>query len=152
MASHYTVAEEMLGAASAQRGLGGMSRTAAPIGPNMMDGGAASKVGVNPQPYNNQRLQIQNIQQNTSAAVPQAQADAVMDVRKQQLVQNNAEYKAQEFAENRKAEVLHVMGAPAIAEMSMKSGPEVAKIRHDVATGKAMAMGANPDLIANAIA
>ena len=56
MASHYTVAEEMLGAASAQRGLGGMSRTAAPIGPNMMDGGAASKVGVNTQPYNNQRL------------------------------------------------------------------------------------------------
>ena len=51
MASHYTVAEEMLGAASAQRGLGGMSRTAAPIGPNMMDGGAASKVGVNTQPY-----------------------------------------------------------------------------------------------------
>ena len=63
MASPYTIAEEMLGASSAQRGLTGMERTAAPKGPNMMDGGAASKVGVNTQPYNNSRLQEQNILQ-----------------------------------------------------------------------------------------
>ena len=44
MASPYRVAEEMLGAASAQRGLEGMQRTAAPLGPNMYDGGPASKV------------------------------------------------------------------------------------------------------------
>ena len=57
-----------------------MERTAAPKGPNM-DGGAASKVAVNSQPYNNQRLQEQNIQQNMTSGFPQAQADAVHDVR-----------------------------------------------------------------------
>ena len=76
----FTAAEETLGIASAQRGLGGMERTAAPKGPNMFDGGAASKVAVNSQPYNNARLQEQNILQNMTSALPQAQADAVHDV------------------------------------------------------------------------
>ena len=151
MNSPYRVAEEMLGASSAQRGLAGMERTAAPKGPNMMDGGAASKVGVNSQPYNNQRLQVQNIQQNMGSGIPQSQADAVQDVRKQQLVQDNAEYKANEFAESRKAEVLSVLGSPATMAMGQMADPEMAKFRNDIATGKAMAMGANPDLVQNAM-
>jgi len=151
MASPYTIAEEMLGASSSQRGLAGMERTAAPKGPNMMDGGAASKVGVNTQPYNNSRLQEQNNLQNTSSAVPQAEADAIMDVRKQRLVGDNAEYKAAEFAEERKAEVLSVLGSPATQAMASMTPPEASKFRNDIATGKAMAMGANPDLVQNAI-
>ena len=63
--SPYTIAEETLGQASMMRGLGGMERTNAPKGPNMYDGGAASKVQLNTQPYNNERLQQQNIMQNT---------------------------------------------------------------------------------------
>ena len=74
--SYLTAAEETLGMSSAQRGLGGMQRTAANPGPNMFDSGAASKVAVNNQPYNNARLQEQNIGQNITSALPQAQADA----------------------------------------------------------------------------
>jgi len=44
--SYLTAAEETLGMSSAQRGLGGMQRTAANPGPNMFDSGAASKVAV----------------------------------------------------------------------------------------------------------
>ena len=74
-----------------------------------------------------------------------------MDVRKQRLVGDNAEYKASEFAEERKAEVLSVLGSPATQAMASMTPPEAAKFRNDIATGKAMAMGANPDLVQNAI-
>ena len=147
----FTAAEETLGIASAQRGLGGMERTAAPKGPNMFDDGAASKVAVNSQPYNNARLQEQNILQNMTSALPQAQADAVHDVRKQELVADNARFKAERFAKQRTAEVAAVLGSPAIQQMSQMTEPEVLKLRNDVAVGKAMAMGANPDLVQNAL-
>ena len=35
------------------RGITGMERTSAPLGPNMFDGGPASKVTENTQPFNN---------------------------------------------------------------------------------------------------
>ena len=149
--SPFTVAEEALGQSSAMRGLGGMERTTAPKGPNMFDSGAASKVGVNSQPYNNERLLQQNILQNTVTAASQANADAVQQTRKAQLVQDNAEYKANQMLEGRKTEILTVLGAPATAAMGNMSPPEQAKFRQDIATGKAMAMGVNPDLIANEI-
>ena len=95
MASPYRVSEEMLPKASAQRGLGAMQRTAAPLGPNMFDSGPASKVQANTQPFNNARLETQSIMQNTTSAASQASADAVNDLRKQQLVMDNATYKAQ---------------------------------------------------------
>ena len=110
--SPFTIAEETLGASSAAHGLGGMARTAAPKGPNMYDTGAASKVQMNTQPYNNQRLQQQNILQNVESAAPQANSNAVQQMRKQQLVQDNAEYKANAFAEQRKSEVLSVLRCP----------------------------------------
>ena len=147
----FTVAEEALGQSSAMRGLGGMERTSAPKGPNMYDGGAASKVQVNTQPYNNERLLQQNILQNTAAAAPQANVDAVQQVRKGQLVQDNAEYKANSMLEERKSEILSVMGAPATLAMGNMSPPEQAKFRQDIATGKAMSMGVNPDLVAEQV-
>lgn len=147
--SPFTIAEETLGAASAQRGLSGLERTSAPKGPNMYDGGAASKVQLNTQPYNNQRLQQQNILQNTAAAAPQANSAAVQQVRKQQLVNDNAEYKANAFAEQRKTEVLSVLGAPAIAAMGAMEPADQQAMRQNIATGKAMSMGMNPDLASN---
>ena len=147
--SPFTIAEESLGAASAARGLSGMERTAAPKGPNMYDGGAASKVKLNTQPYNNERLQEQNIIQNTGSAATQANSNAVQQVRKQQLVQDNAEYKANAFAEARKTEVLSVLGAPAIAAMGAMEPAEQQAMRKNIAVGKAMSMGVNPDLADN---
>jgi len=149
--SYLTAAEETLGMSSAQRGLGGMQRTAATPGPNMFDSGAASKVAVNNQPYNNARLQEQNIGQNIASALPQSQADAVMDVRKQQLVADNAQFSADRFAKQRTAEVAAVLGSPAIQQMGMMNDLQLAKVRNDTAVGKAMAMGANPDLVQNAM-
>ena len=147
----FTVAEEMLGATSAGRGLQGMERTAAPKGPNMYDGGPASKVGVNTQPYNNARMMEQNVMQNTTAAIPQAGANAVQGMRKQQLVGDNQEYKANMMLEERKQEILSVMNAPATLAMGNMSPPDMEKFRSDIATGKAQAMGMSPDLIQNQI-
>ena len=96
--SPYTVAEESLPMSSMGRGQSGMQRTSAPLGPNMYDQGAASKVGVNTQPYNNERLLQQNVLQNTTAAAPQANANAVQQARKGQLVEDNAQYKTNRAA------------------------------------------------------
>lgn len=150
MASPYTVAEEMLGAASAQRNLGAMQRTAAPMGPNMYDSGPASKVGANTQPFNNGRMREQSILQNTGTASSQAAVDAVNDVRKQQLVMDNAEYSAN-FAESRKGEVMAALGSPATQMIGSMTPIESEAFRHNIATGKAQAMGMNPDLIQNAV-
>ena len=149
--SPFTVAEESLGASSAMRGLGGMERTAAPKGPNMFDSGAASKVQVNTQPFNNNRLQLQNVQQNTTAAIPQAASEAIQQGRKMQLVGDNQEYKANQLLEERKSEILSVMNAPATLAMGNMSPPQMEQFRSDIATGKAMAMGVNPDLVQNQI-
>ena len=147
----FTVAEEMLGATSAGRGLSGMERTAAPKGPNMYDGGPASKVGVNTQPFNNARMMEQNVMQNTTAAIPQAGAAAIQQGRKMQLVGDNQEYKANQLLEERKSEILTVMNAPATLALGNMNGPDMAKFREDIATGKAMAMGVNPDLAQNQV-
>ena len=147
----FTVAEESLGASSAMRGLGGMERTAAPKGPNMFDAGAASKVTENTQPFNNARLMQQNIQQNTTAAIPQAASSAVQQSRKMQLIGDNQEYKANQMLEERKSEILSVMNAPATLAMGNMSPPDMAKFRQDIATSKAMAMGVNPDLVQNQV-
>ena len=150
MASPYTVAEEMLGAASAQRNLGGMQRTAAPMGPNMYDSGPASKVGANTQPFNNARMREQGILQNTGSAASQASVDAVNDIRKQQLVMDNAEYSAN-FAADRKKEVMTALGSPATQMIGDMTPVEGKSFRDNNLFIKAQAMGMNPDLMANAI-
>jgi hypothetical protein len=149
--SPFTVAEESLAASSAMRGQNGMQRTSAPMGPNMFDGGPASKVQLNTQPYNNSRMQEQGIMQNTAAAIPQAGADAIQQSRKMQLVGDNQEYKASQMLEERKSEILSVMNAPATLAMGNMSGPDMERFRSDIAVSKAQAMGVNPDLVQNQI-
>lgn len=147
--SPFTVAEESLGQSSMMRGFGGMERTAAPKGPNMFDSGPASKVTENTQPYNNARMQEQGIVQNTLSAVPQAESHAVQQSRKMGLVQDNSDYKANQFMEQRKEEVMSVLNTPATLAMGNMSPPEEAAFRNHIAVGKAQAMGVNPDLVQN---
>ena len=138
------ISEEMLHMSSPQ----GMSRTAASLGPNAYDSGGASKL-VNTQPYNNERLAQQNILQNTISGAQQAQSNAVMDVRKNQLVADNQDAKANEFAATRMAELLYAndQGTALMKVNALMRSPEGEKFRMDIATGKAMAMGVNPDLV-----
>ena len=144
--SPFSVAQESLGQSSAMRGLDGMQRTAAPLGPNMMDSGPASKVGENTQGFNNARMQQQNILQNTVAAAPQAGADAKQQMNKQLLVESNAE---QAFLRDRLKEVTSVMDTPALDTMGGMSDTESIAFRQNIATGKAMGMGVNPDIVLN---
>ena len=118
MANPYSVAEMMLPQSSGMRGLDGMNRTAAPPGPNAYDQGGSSKPSGNTQPYNNERLAQQNMMVRQSDALPQAQSANVQGFRKEQLVGANEEYKAASFANERKAEVMEVLGSPATQYMS----------------------------------
>ena len=126
--SPFTVAEESLGASSAMRGLGGMERTAAPKGPNMFDGGPASKVQVNTQPFNNARLMQQNIQQNTTAAIPQAASEAIQQAARCNWLTTTKSTKQTSCLKQRKSEILSVMNAPATLAMGNMSPPEMAKV------------------------
>ena len=75
----YTIAEETLGQSSMQRNLPGMvSKT--PPGPNMFDGGAESKPGVNSQLASNERLRMQEMSRNIESAGPQANVGAARGV------------------------------------------------------------------------
>jgi hypothetical protein len=119
------------------------------MGPNLMDSGGASKPNVNTQPFNNMRLEQQNLQQNVGAAMTQAEAAAVQNTRKGQLVEDNAQYKADQMLTERKSEILSMMNSPATLAMGNMSPAEMTKFRQDIATGKAMAMGVNPDIVQN---
>ena len=147
MASPYRISEETLGMSSIQRGLPGMVSKVQP-GPNMFDGGASSKPSVNAQPYNNERLKGQEISRNIESAAPQAAADATRNVGKQIDAQSNAENKAQTFAANRMSEVLYAneSGSALMKLNSVMQSPEKGEFMQDIATGKAMAAGLNPDL------
>ena len=139
----------MLPQSSAMRGLDGMNRTSAPPGPNAFDLGGSSKPSVNTQPYNNERLAEQNMMVRQADALGQAQSAGLQGQRKQQLVQDNEEYKAASFANERKAEVMEVLGSPATQYMSQMDDIEGAAGRNSIATGKAMSVGMNPDLVQN---
>jgi len=150
--SPYSVAEETLGAASVNRGLPGMVSPVRP-GPNLYDGGAASKPQVNSQPYNNDRLLEQNMTQNMHSAAPQAAAEAMGQVRKASSEQAGLEQKARQFATERKSEVIYTlaggaegMNNSAIGRMGALSDVDTQRLMESVATGKAMAQGLNPDL------
>ena len=69
MATPFSVAEHTLHQSNAMRGLQGMDRTSAPMGPNAYDRGGASKPSVNTQPYNNERLAQQNMMVRQSDAL-----------------------------------------------------------------------------------
>ena len=138
-------AEEALRVAEMDRGQEGMSRTTAPIGPNLQDGGGMSKPNVNTQPYNNERLMGQNVSQNQSTQVPLMQANAIGQVRKQTAEMSGQEYKANEFKNERVAQMLYANdGGSATFQMGI---PEVANIRQQhVAEQKLMANGINPQI------
>ena len=138
----------MLPGSSNMRGLEAMNRTSAPPGPNLYDQGGSSKPNVNTQPYNNERLALQNQMIRKGDAVSQAQASAVDGVKKQQLLQANSDYKSNEFAAERKAEVMEVLGSPATQYMSQMGDVEGEAFRKNIATSKAMSIGMNPDLAA----
>ena len=149
MANPYSVAEMMLPQSSSMRGLDGMSRTSAPPGPNAYDQGGSSKPSVNTQPFNNERLAEQNMMVRQADALPQAQSANVQAFRKQNLVGANEEFKAASFANERKAEVMEVLGSPATQYMSQMDDVEGKALRNNMAVSKAMSIGANPDLIQN---
>ena len=138
-------AEEALRLAEIGRGQEGMSRTAAPVGPNLTDGGGMSKPNVNTQPFNNTRLMEQNMQQNMTAAVPGQQANALGQVRKGMAEQSDSEYKANEFKNERVAQMMYANdGGSATFKMGI---PEVAqKVSQHVAEQKLMAYGINPQV------
>lgn len=147
MASPYNLSEMMLPQSSSMRGLQGMNRTAAPPGPNSYDQGGASKAGVNTQPYNNERLAAQNMMIRQGDAVSQAQASAVDSTKKQQLLQDNQDFKTNSWALRRVAEVMEVQGSPATQYMSQMGDVEGEAFRKNIMTSKAMLVGANPDLV-----
>ena len=138
-------AEEALRLAEIGRGQEGMSRTAAPVGPNLADGGGMSKPNVNTQPFNNTRLMEQNMSENMRSAVPAQQANALGQVRKGVAEQSGEEYKANEFKNERVAQMLYANdGGNATMRMSI---PEVAQAtQQHVAEQKLMAYGVNPQV------
>ena len=138
-------AEEALRLAEQGRGQEAMGRTAAPVGPNLQDGGGMSKPNVNTQPYNNQRLMEQNMGQNMSSAVPGQQANSIGQVRKQAAEMSGEEYKANEFKNERVAQFLYANdGGNATFQLGI---PEVAqRTQQHVAEQKLMANGINPQI------
>ena len=138
-------AEEALRLAEIGRGQEGMSRTAAPVGPNLADGGGMSKPNVNTQPYNNTRLMDQNIGQRVQEAIPGQQANALGQVRKANLDASQKDFETNQFKNQRVAEFLFANdGGNATFEMSF---PEVAQQRQQhVAEQKLMAYGINPQV------
>ena len=147
MTSPIPVSREMLGMNSASRGLQGMISPVPEID-NAMDRGGASKVAVNTQPFNNQRFQEQNILQNTLSAAPQAATNAAGQIRTQNAAMTDQEAKAQQFASSRMSEALYAnqSGTALMRLNAVMQSPERSKFLNDIATGKAMAQGLNPDL------
>ena len=147
----YTVAEQTLGQSSMQRNLPGMVSKVQP-GPNMFDAGAESKPGVNSQLASNQRLSMQETSRNIESAGPQANVGAARNAGKQVLDQADAENKAQAFAAQRMSEMLYAndSGTALMRMNSVMQSPDKDKFLNDIATGKAMAAGMNPDLGADA--
>ena len=147
MNSPYPIAQELLGQSSAARNLQGMVSPVRP-GPNMYDRGGASKPSVNTQPYNNERLAQQNMLQNISSAGPQANVNAAGDVRAKTSQQSDAEAKAQIFAAERMSEALYAnqSGSALMRLNAVMQSPDKSKFMNDIAVGKAMAQGMNPDL------
>tara|TARA_S200002703_G_scaffold81751_1_gene70484 strand:- start:187 stop:663 length:477 start_codon:yes stop_codon:yes gene_type:complete len=141
---------EFLGASLEHNGIPGMARTSAPEVPNMYSGPDA-QVGMNHQPTSQNRLKEQSFKQNASTAVAGAQANAVQQTRRDQLVADNQAHRTQQVFTNYLQDVLSKTGGDAIMEIGSQTPIENKKFRTDVATQKAMTMGINPNLILNAL-
>ena len=149
--SPHTVAEEMLLLSSAGRGQQGMQTTSANPGPNAWNdsSGFSNPAASNNQDFVTQKLAVQNIEQNTLSAIPQAGAKVIGEAREGLTHESTKAYEAQRFANERLSELISV-NAPAgkgLLELNrVMNSPERAAFENDIATGKLMAMGMNPDL------
>ena len=143
----YTVAEETLGQSSMQRNLPGMVSKVQP-GPQALQDPLSMPNGNYQQLASNERLKRQEMSRNIETAAPQANVGAVQSFRKQGLEQSNSEAKAQKFASERMSEMLYAndSGTALMKLNETMGGPDRAKFLNDIATGKAMAAGMNPDL------
>ena len=141
-------AEEALKLSSMSRNQGGMTRTSAPIGSErMLSGGLTDKVEFNEQPEKNQRYTEQGIKSNTMSAVPQAQANSIRGLRKQQTDISQQEYEAQELLNRRKAEILYANdgGAAVMAMNELGANPPALKeFNRRIGESQAMAQANNP--------
>ena len=150
MANPYSVAELSLPQSNQMNGLAAMNRTSATPGPNQFDSGGHTKPGAEGvQAFMNDRLASQNLMVRQSDLISQKQAQAVQDHRKERLVLDNQEYKDVAFREERKNEVLEVLGAPAIQHMGRMNDLERKAHRTNIATSNAMAAGLPADLVQN---
>ena len=147
MKSPYQVSEQMLGQASMGRNLPGMVSPVRP-GPNAYDQGGASKPSVNTQPFNNERLAMQNAAQNVMSSSPQQVANAMGQTRASGAEQTDAQTKAQQLVSERMSEALFAneSGSALMRLNAVMQGPDRNKFMNDIATGKAMAMGIDPAL------
>ena len=147
MLSPYSIAEETLPKSSMMRNAGGMNSPVRP-GPNMYDSGGASKPQVNTQPYNNQRLSEQTMMQNIISSAPQAATNAAGQVRSQTAALSDREGKAQQLLATRASEALYAnqSGTALMRLNAVMQSPDRDKFLNDIAVGKAMAQGLNPDL------
>lgn len=144
----HPASEETLAMSSEGRNQAGMLRTSAPIGTErMLSSGPMDKVEVNDQPYNNTQHTLQNQKQNIISAIPQAQANAISGVRKGTADQSQAEYKAQEFANERMAEVLYANDGGAALMKINELAADPAQMRNfmqRIGEAKVATMGNNP--------
>ena len=141
-------AEEALQLASIARNQGSMTRTSAPIGPErLLSTGMTDKVEINEQPERNAGYTEESIKSNTMSAVPQAQANSIRGMRKQQTDISQQEYEAQELVNRRKAEVLYANdGGAAVMKMNALANDPVQgkEFMRRIGESKMMAQGNNP--------
>ena len=148
--SRFLTARETLGASLEHNGIPGMARTSAPEVPNMYSGPDA-QVALNNQPASQGRLEMQNFQQNASTAISGAQANAVQQTRRDQLVADNQQNRTQQLYNTYLQDVLQHTGSDAIKQIGDQNEIDAKKFRTDIATQKAMSMGINPNLVLNAL-
>lgn len=141
-------AEEALKLASMARNQGGMTRTSAPIGPErLLSTGMTDKVEINEQPERNAGYTMESVKANTGSAIPQAQANAIRGMRKQQTDISQQEYDAQMLLNTRKAEVLYANdGGAATMKLSQlaNDAAQGQEFMRRIGESKMMAQGNNP--------
>ena len=128
--------------------IGGMNRTSAPPGPNMIDGGSASKPMVNNQQQQNALHTQQEMVQNAPTAGQPANVTTQRTIENQSNTVSDQEIAAQQYARERIAETLYAndAGSAMMKLNSITQSPEKAKFMNDLAVSKAMAVGSSPEL------
>ena len=131
---------EALPVASFKRGIGAMNQPNAGMA-NSMDGGAYSKPGANPQLEQQFLLAVQNKNQNTISAIPQAQAQGAGQVKKQIVDASTQQSSEQQYLNHflaNKIEQSATGGSGIMTLNSIMESPERAKFENDIAVSRAM--------------